>query len=90
MTVLDNSADQELLRLWSLIGDLSEELSRNRALSVTLYGQVGSAKVSIYIAHFLKLHLNIRRIKLPIPKRASYCDDLTPTNLKVCCATSVL
>jgi hypothetical protein len=46
MTIIDNTMEQELLRLWGIIGELSEELSRNRALSVTLYDQVGNAKVS--------------------------------------------
>jgi hypothetical protein len=46
MTILDGNTDQELLRLWSVIGDLSEELTRNRVLSVALYNQVGNAKVS--------------------------------------------
>ena len=42
---MDGSGDQEILRLWGIIGELSEELSRNRALSVSLYGQVGNVKV---------------------------------------------
>jgi hypothetical protein len=45
MTILDNNADQDIMRLWGIIGELSEELNRNRALSVTLYGQVGNLKV---------------------------------------------
>jgi hypothetical protein len=46
MTIIDGTTEQELIRLWGIIGELSEELSRNRALSVTLYDQVGNAKVS--------------------------------------------
>jgi len=44
MTILDSGTDQDLVRLWTLISDLSEQVSQNRNLSVTLYGQVGSVK----------------------------------------------
>jgi len=42
MVVLDNSED--LGRLWSLITELSEQLTQNRSVSVSLYGQAGGIK----------------------------------------------
>jgi hypothetical protein len=45
MIILDSNADQDIVSLWDIIGELSDELSRNRVLSVTLYGQVGNLKV---------------------------------------------
>jgi len=43
MAVLDNN-DQDLMQLWGLITELSEQLSRNRSTSVSLYGQAGNIK----------------------------------------------
>jgi hypothetical protein len=47
MTILEG-AEQEMMRLWGLVAELSEQLSQNRSLSVSLYGQVGNVKVRIY------------------------------------------
>lgn len=43
MAVLDNN-DQDLMQLWSLITELSEQLSQNRSVSVSLYAQAGNIK----------------------------------------------
>jgi len=43
MTILDNS-EQDLLQLWSLIAELSDQLNQNRSLSVSLHAQAGSIK----------------------------------------------
>lgn len=45
MTILDGSAEQDLVRLWALIAELSEQLTQNRSVAVALYGQVGGIKV---------------------------------------------
>ncbi len=44
MTILDNN-DQDLMQLWQIITDLSDQLNQNRTLSVALYGQAGNVKV---------------------------------------------
>lgn len=44
MAVLDNN-DQDLMQLWAMITELSEQLNQNRNLSVALYGQAGNIKV---------------------------------------------
>jgi len=44
MTILDGGDDQELLRLWALIAELSEELNQNRTLAVSLYSQANNVK----------------------------------------------
>ncbi|KAF8916995.1 hypothetical protein CPB85DRAFT_232364 [Mucidula mucida] len=43
MTILESN-DQDLMQLWNLILELSEQLNQNRQLSVSLHSQVGSAK----------------------------------------------
>jgi hypothetical protein len=54
MTILDGG-DDELLRLWALIAELSEELNQNRALAVSLYSQASNVKVCYY-------HFDIERL----------------------------
>lgn len=66
MTILDGGDDQELLRLWALIAELSEELSQNRTLAVSLYSQANNVKVCFDHLHPLELghphsNLNVRR-----------------------------
>jgi hypothetical protein len=47
MTIVEGSgSDQELMRLWGLIAELSEELNQNRSLAVSLYSQATNVKVS--------------------------------------------
>ncbi|KAG7443135.1 uncharacterized protein BT62DRAFT_982274 [Guyanagaster necrorhizus] len=43
MTILDNN-DQDLMQLWQIITELSEQLNQNRSLSVSLYAQAGNVK----------------------------------------------
>ena len=40
--------DQELMRLWGVVGELSEELSQTRHLAVQLYTQANDAKVRVF------------------------------------------
>jgi hypothetical protein len=44
MAILDGS-DQELVRLLNVVAELSEELTQNRTLAVSLYTQATNAKV---------------------------------------------
>ncbi|KIY71690.1 hypothetical protein CYLTODRAFT_418594 [Cylindrobasidium torrendii FP15055 ss-10] len=43
MTILENH-DHEMMQLWNLILELSDQLNQNRHLSVSLHAQVGDAK----------------------------------------------
>lgn len=44
MAVLENG-DQDLMQLWGLITELSEQLNQNRSVSVSLYAQADNIKV---------------------------------------------
>jgi hypothetical protein len=48
MAVLDNN-DQDLMQLWGLIQELSEQLNQNRSVSVSLYAQAGNIKVNALV-----------------------------------------
>jgi hypothetical protein len=46
MTILESSdQDPSLMRLWSLITELSEQLNQNREISTSIYSQAGGIKV---------------------------------------------
>jgi hypothetical protein len=48
MAIMDGGQDQELAHtnhLWSIISELSEQLSQNRSLAVSLYGQADAVNV---------------------------------------------
>jgi hypothetical protein len=46
MTILDSSdQDPSLMKLWSLITELSEQLNQNREVSAGIYAQAGGIKV---------------------------------------------
>jgi len=73
MTILDNS-EQDLLQLWSLIAELSDQLNQNRSLSVSLHAQAGSIKVSSQLGVInVQPHTGQRRIRLFILKRGLSC-----------------
>ena len=84
MTIIDSTAEQDLLRLWSTIGELSEDLSRNRALSVALYNQVGNAKVGQTLDPLLRVADDGLRIKPPILKQGLCCGGSIWTRRRVC------
>ncbi|KAJ7600952.1 hypothetical protein C8J56DRAFT_911685, partial [Mycena floridula] len=44
MTILENSSDHDLMSLWGIITELSEQLNQNRSLAVSLYAQAGGLK----------------------------------------------
>jgi hypothetical protein len=46
MAILEGG-DQDLLRLWNLVAELSEEINRNRTLAVSLYTQASNVKVCL-------------------------------------------
>lgn len=46
MAVLENG-DQDLMQLWGLITELSEQLNQNRSVSVSLYAQADNIKAGI-------------------------------------------
>ena len=87
MTIIDSTAEQDLLRLWSTIGELSEDLSRNRALSVALYNQVGNAKVRqtlVQVGGSFARGDDGPRIKPPILNQGLCCDGSIWTRRRVC------
>src|SRR5260370_34083861 len=45
MALLSEEMDSDLLRLWSLINELSEQLNNNRAIAASLQQQAAQAKV---------------------------------------------
>ena len=85
MTIVEGSGtDQELMRLWSLIAELSEELNQNRSLAVSLYSQATNVKVSELSSIRERFrHGHTRRIKLYICRRGLYCAGLILINPKV-------
>jgi hypothetical protein len=46
MAIMDVNYDQEMMRLWEIISDLSEQLNRHRATASTLRNQAEGIKVS--------------------------------------------
>ncbi|KDQ62562.1 hypothetical protein JAAARDRAFT_54489 [Jaapia argillacea MUCL 33604] len=44
MAILGGGPDQEILRVWGLISELSEQLTQNRSLSAALHAQLGKVK----------------------------------------------
>lgn len=52
MAIVDSN-EYDLVQLWGLITELSEQLSQNRSLSVSLYSLAGNVKVS-RLAFFIK------------------------------------
>ncbi len=45
MALLSEEMDSDLLRLWNLIHELSEQLNNNRAIATSLQLQAAQAKV---------------------------------------------
>jgi len=44
MAIIEGNNDHDLMQLWSVITELGEQLSQNRAMSVSLYGLAGKIK----------------------------------------------
>lgn len=51
--IIQGEVEQELLRVWTLISDLSEQLEENRSVTASLREQAATLKVSVSV-------LNIR------------------------------
>lgn len=49
MAILEGNSENDLGQLWSVITELGEQLSQNRAMSVSLYGLAGKIKVRVYL-----------------------------------------
>ncbi|KAJ6557358.1 hypothetical protein DFH09DRAFT_1163897 [Mycena vulgaris] len=67
MTILDTSSDQDpsLMRLWSLITELSDQLNQNRDISAGIYQQAGGIKTQAVHA---QTGFVLRRFNLDKPK----------------------
>lgn len=48
MAIMDANYDQEMLRLWGIISDLSEQLNQHRATASALRNQAEGIKVSLW------------------------------------------
>lgn len=47
MVVMDvGNGDQDVMRIWSLLTEVSEQLTQNRSLSVSLHSLTGGIKVN--------------------------------------------
>jgi len=47
MALLSEEMDSDLLRLWGLVAELSEQLNANRAMTAALQSQASQAKVCL-------------------------------------------
>ena len=73
MAIMDANYDQEMMRLWGIISDLSEQLNQHRATASALRNQAEGIKVSF------RHRANIVRSEGPYAKCLS---DLEPSNLQ--------
>jgi len=48
MAIMDANYDQEMMRLWAIISDLSEQLNQHRATASALRNQAECIKVSLH------------------------------------------
>lgn len=46
MALLSEEMDSDLLRLWGLVAELSEQLNNNRSITAALQAQAGQVKVN--------------------------------------------
>lgn len=45
MAIMDTNADPDVLRVWTLLSEVSEQLSQNRSSAVNLHALADGAKV---------------------------------------------
>ena len=53
MAIMDANYDQEMMRLWGIISDLSEQLNQHRATASALRNQAEGIKVSLRLMPFV-------------------------------------
>ena len=46
MAIMDPSGDPDVMRVWSMVSELSEQLSQNRSTAVNLHALTDGVKVS--------------------------------------------
>jgi hypothetical protein len=73
MAIMDGGHDQELAHmnhLWSIISELSEQLSQNRSLAVSLYGQadVVNVRFELFLALPIMNYSDLDRVRLSMAK----------------------
>jgi hypothetical protein len=61
MAIMDANYDQEMMRLWGIISDLSEQLNQHRATASALRNQAEGIKVS------LRRRLNLSAVEVLMP-----------------------
>jgi hypothetical protein len=73
----NNGNETDLMQLWAVITELGEQLSQNRAMSVSLYGLAGNIKVwTIVHAPNRQYRDTICRTKQLIRKLDLSCDGV--------------
>lgn len=92
MALLSEEMDSDLLRLWGLVAELSEQLNANRAMTAALQSQASQAKVCLFTgasAPFLQVQgveygAIHPRDKLSTLALGLCCDASIPIFRKVC------
>lgn len=46
MAIMETNGDSEIMRVWSLLNEVSEQLAQNRNTSIALHSIAGGVKVS--------------------------------------------
>ena len=46
MAIMDTNGDGEIMRVWNLLNEVSEQLSQNRQTSIGLHSLAGGVKVN--------------------------------------------
>lgn len=50
MAIMDTTGDSDIMRVWALLSEVSEQLAQNRNASISLHSLAGGVKVSKAIA----------------------------------------
>ena len=74
---LSEEMDSDLLRLWGLVAELSDQLNNNRAVAAALQAQAGQVKVRISLVIRDGALSVLFRVKRSTLGQDSSCDDLT-------------
>lgn len=77
MALLSEEMDSDLLRLWGLVAELSEQLNANRSMTAALQAQAAQAKVCV-MHDELKLLSGLWRVLLWLIMRTCVARALGP------------
>lgn len=51
MAIMEGNYEQEMMRLWAVISEMSEALNQHRAVAASLHAQAGGIKVALNTAN---------------------------------------